>query len=121
MQNKNVTRRQLLTTTSMGGMVLARAATGSAGVPAILGPLPDKGNGPLVRTARFPHWPSFRGANEKAVIRVLRSGVWSRAKGVGEAETRFAQLMGAKYCVTTCNGTNALIHFRPRSRHWGGG
>ncbi len=74
----------------------------SAGAPAILGGQP-------IRKASFPHWPIFRETDEKAVLPVLRSGVWSRAKVVDEAEVRFAKLMGAKYCVTTCNGTNALI------------
>ena len=57
----------------------------------------------------FPRWPNFREADEKAVLPVLRSGVWSRSKVVEEAERRFARLMGAPYCVATCNGTNAII------------
>jgi dTDP-4-amino-4,6-dideoxygalactose transaminase len=109
MQNNQVTRRQLLTNTSMGAAVLATTPRGhagtssaSAGVPAILGGQP-------VRTAPFPRWPNFREADEKAVLPVLRSGVWSRAKVVDEAERRFARLMGAKYCLATCNGTTAII------------
>ncbi|MGC8793595.1 MAG: DegT/DnrJ/EryC1/StrS family aminotransferase [Bryobacteraceae bacterium] len=62
-----------------------------------------------MRTAKFPRWPAFREADEKAVLPVLRSGVWSRDKVVDEAEIRFARLMGAKYCLATCNGTNAII------------
>ena len=109
MPNNQVTRRQLLTNTSMGAAVLATTPRGhagtssaSAGVPAILGGQP-------VRTAPFPRWPNFREADEKAVLPVLRSGVWSRAKVVDEAERRFARLMGAKYCLATCNGTTAII------------
>lgn len=109
MPYKNVTRRQLLTTASAGAVLSptthrTRAATisGSATVPAVLGGQP-------VRAAKFPPWPVFREADEKAVLPVLRSGVWSRDKVVDEAEIRFARLMGAKYCLATCNGTNALI------------
>ena len=109
MPNNQVTRRQLLTNTSLGAAVLATTPRGhagtssaSAGVPAILGGQP-------VRTAPFPRWPNFREADEKAVLPVLRSGVWSRAKVVDEAERRFARLMGAKYCLATCNGTTAII------------
>ena len=80
----------------------ARAESGSADVPAVLGGQP-------VRKGRFPRWPNFREADEKAILPVLRSGVWSRAKVVDEAERRFAHLMGARYCLTTCNGTNAII------------
>jgi perosamine synthetase len=109
MQNDNVTRRQVLTTTAIGPGTLAMSplghsadSNGSAGLPAILGGKP-------VRTAPFPRWPIFREADEKAVLPVLRSGVWSRAKVVAEAEKRFAQLMGAKYCLATSSGTNAII------------
>jgi dTDP-4-amino-4,6-dideoxygalactose transaminase len=110
MQTKDMNRRHLLKATVIGAAALAAPSRGyakamrsdSAGVPAALGGRP-------VRTVPFPRWPRFREADEKAVLPVLRSGVWSRAKVVDEAERRFAKLMGAKYCVATCNGTNALI------------
>ncbi len=108
MQNKNITRRQLLTTTSIGAAFAAAprghafARSGNASVPAILGGQP-------IRTAPFPRWPNFRDTDEKAVLPVLRSGVWSRAEVVDEAERRFARLMGARYCLATCNGTNAIF------------
>ncbi len=109
MDDKHLTRRKLLRTTAIGTAALAMpaagsaaATTGSAGLPAILGGKP-------VRSTPFPRWPQFRDADEKAVLPVLRSGVWSRAKTVAEAEKRFARLMGAKYCLATSNGTSALI------------
>jgi dTDP-4-amino-4,6-dideoxygalactose transaminase len=80
----------------------AASKTGNAAVPAILGGQP-------VRTSPFPRWPNFRETDEKAILPVLRSGVWSRAKVVAEAEKQFARLMGAKHCVTTSNGTSALM------------
>jgi hypothetical protein len=80
----------------------ARAASRRLSLPAALG-------GEPVRKASFPRWPVFREADEPAVLSVLRSGVWSRASVVDEAERRFAQLMGAERCLATCNGTNALI------------
>ncbi len=114
MPKANMTRRQLLEAAVAGTAVLAGPARGDApssggalaasggGVPAMLGGRP-------VRTAPFPRWPNFRAADEQAVLPVLRSGVWSRAKVVDEAERRFARLMGAKHCLATCNGTNAII------------
>jgi perosamine synthetase len=109
MQSKGLTRRQLLADTSARTVVVATAAgrcaaekTGSAGTPAILGGQP-------VRTGPFPRWPNFRETDEKAVLPVLHSGVWSRAKVVAEAEKQFARLMGAKYCLATSNGTSAII------------
>ena len=101
MPRNHMTRRQVLTAASLSGVALGTAA--GAGTPAAaLGGQP-------VRTAPFPKWPSFRDRDEKAVLPVLRSGVWSRARVVDEAEIKFAKLMGSRYCVATCNGTNALI------------
>ncbi len=101
--NNNPSRRQLLKAASAGAAITAGAPRSSAsGLPAILGGQP-------VRKAPFPKWPNFRDADEQAILPVLRAGVWSRARLVDEAERRFARLMGAKYCVATCNGTNALI------------
>jgi dTDP-4-amino-4,6-dideoxygalactose transaminase len=80
----------------------AAERTGSSGTPAILGGQP-------VRTAPFPRWPNFRDADEKTVLPVLHSGVWSRAKVVAETEKEFAKLMGARYCLATSNGTSAII------------
>ena len=105
MQDRSMTRRQLLEAAVAGTAVLAVSGRGqarAAGVPAALGGQP-------VRTAPFPRWPAFREADEQAVLPVLRSGVWSRSKVVDEAEKRFARLMGAKHCLATCNGTNAII------------
>jgi perosamine synthetase len=102
MQRINFTRRQLLTSASAAGVTLGTMPTGNAAAPAMLGGQP-------VRTTPFTHWPAFRDTDEKAVLPVLRSGVWSRAKVVDEAEKRFAHLMGAPYCLATCNGTNAIV------------
>ena len=109
MQNKELTRRQLLLSAAAGTTTVAaglrgdvRAQGGGADAPAAHGGQP-------VRKASFPQWPQFRKADEQAVLPVLRSGVWSRNKVVDEAERRFARLMGAEYCLATCNGTNAIF------------
>jgi dTDP-4-amino-4,6-dideoxygalactose transaminase len=108
-----LTRRQFLATSVAGGTALAGYAqpgppgptvigATTAGSPAILG-------GPPLRSAPFPRWPRWDDEDEKAIVPVLRSGTWSRAKLVTEAERRFAELMGSPHCVATCNGTNAII------------
>ena len=68
MENRNLTRRDVLASTGIGTAALAAlprsyaaATDGSAGLPAILGGKP-------VRTAPFPRWPIFREADEKAVL-----------------------------------------------------
>ncbi|HEY3131931.1 MAG TPA: DegT/DnrJ/EryC1/StrS family aminotransferase [Acidobacteriota bacterium] len=110
MKRKNLSRRQFLAT-STGATVLAAlppAKTAplvrntNAATPALLGGAP-------VRTKPFPRWPIWTDADEQAILPVLRSGIWSRANIVAEAEKKFARLMGAEHCLLTTNGTNALI------------
>lgn len=72
-------------------------------VPAITG-------GQKVRTKGWPKWPLWiPEKDEPLVIEVLRSGVWSRSKLVATFEEKWAEINGAKRCLTTVNGTNALI------------
>ena len=85
MQNRKLTRRQIMAAPSVGTAVLAatprafaESKADNAGDLAILGGQP-------VRSAPFPRWPNFRETDERAVLPVLRSGVWSRAKVVAEA------------------------------------
>ena len=47
--------------------------------------------------------------DEKRVLEVLRSGVWSRKDTVTEFENKWAETVGAKRCLTVVNGTNALF------------
>jgi dTDP-4-amino-4,6-dideoxygalactose transaminase len=111
MNTTHITRRQFIAAASAGS--LAAVAAGAipaygnlskkAGKPAILG-------GQAVRTKPFARWPIWdRNHDEELVLSVLRSGVWSRAKVVAEFEKKYAELMGAKRCLATTNGTNALL------------
>lgn len=71
-------------------------------VPAILG-------GQKSYTGQWPVWPEWNPAtDEKQLIDVMRSGVWSRSKLTDEFEKKWAQLMGAKRSLAVVNGTNAL-------------
>ncbi|MHC4593886.1 MAG: DegT/DnrJ/EryC1/StrS family aminotransferase [Planctomycetota bacterium] len=111
--NKNdVTRRQFITTASAGTI----AAVASGAVPAYANPgkraskLAVRGGQP-VRTKPWPSWPVWDESAEKSVLSILRSGNWFRGRGetVLEFEEKYAELMGAKRCVCTVNGTNALL------------
>lgn len=113
MSNKNYSRREFVKTNSLAGIgaavamgvtptLLANCAT-DTGIPAVLG-------GQKVRTKEWPGWPIWDTAtDEEQVLKVLRSGVWSRAGVVTEFEKKWAELMGAKRCLAVVNGTNALI------------
>lgn len=59
---------------------------------------------------QWPEWPLWiPQTDEPGVLAALRSGVWSRAKITSEFESAFAAALGAKHCLTTVNGTNAMI------------
>ncbi len=105
-----LTRRNFLTAASSGTLA------------AVLGKIPAYGNiskkagtlaifgGQPIRTKPFNKtWPIWDKIDEKMILPVLRSGIWSRNKTVAEAEKEYAKLMGSKYCLATSCGTYALI------------
>ncbi len=66
--------------------------------------------GPKVTGDPFPAWPSLSEKGIKKVSEVLRSGqvnYWTGPLGQ-EFEKKFAEYMGAEYCITTTSGTSAL-------------
>ncbi|GAB3701745.1 hypothetical protein GCM10027592_30320 [Spirosoma flavus] len=71
--------------------------------PALLGGAP-------VRTKNWPTWPIWNPeTDEKRLLEVLRSGIWSRANVAAEFEQKWAQALGVKRSLLVVNGTNALI------------
>ncbi len=70
--------------------------------PAILG-------GPKAHAGTWPKWPEWNSAtDEKRLLEVMRSGVWSRNKVTDEFEKKWAQMIGSKRALAVVNGTNAL-------------
>jgi len=111
MNDNDLTRRQFIAAASAGSLAAVASKTlpayantsRKAGKLAVLGGQP-------VRTKRFPGWPIWdKNTDEELILSVMRSGVWSRNKVVAEFEKKYAQLMGAKRCIGTTNGTNALL------------
>ncbi len=111
MNSKNLTRRAFLaaSTGTIAAVASSRVpvyanAGKRAGKLAILGGKP-------VRAKAWPAWPVWDRSAEEHVISILRSGNWYRGQGktVTKFEEQYAQLMGAKRCVCTFNGTNALL------------
>jgi perosamine synthetase len=112
MSRSKFTRRQFLATASAGTIAAVAAGTvpvyasasRAAGKCAILGGQP-------VRAKPFPSWPVWDKGAEESVLGVLRSGHWYRGSGntVSQFEAKYAALLGAKRCVCTVNGTNALL------------
>lgn len=82
----------------------AGTLSSSPRTPAILG------GSPLWTDSHWVKWPMWvQAEDEKMLIESVRSGVWSRAKLVDEFESKWANAIGTKRCLTVVNGTNALI------------
>jgi dTDP-4-amino-4,6-dideoxygalactose transaminase len=97
-------RRQFIASSSAAGAAIwINPAAPADDKPALLGGTP-------VRREGFASWPAIDPGAEKALVDVLRSGRWYRGGGpkVSQFEASFAELMGAKHCVATANGTSAL-------------
>jgi len=101
-------KRNLLTgATAILGLNSASAFFSKAGTPAILGGSPVFD---INRKPKWSGWPIWNPeTDEPPVLEVLRSGVWSRAQAVKKFEDEWAKTIGAKRCLTTVNGTNAMI------------
>ena len=101
----------------MGTLSAGTLATAAAGTfPALAGSGTGAGKlaihgGRPVRTRPWPTWPIWDRSAEEHVLSILRSGNWFRGRGntVSQFEEEYASLLGAKRCVCTVNGTNALL------------
>lgn len=66
--------------------------------------------GEPAHAGNWPGWPVWDASrDEEQVLKVLRSGVWSRAGVVEAFERKWAETIGTKRCLSVVNGTNALI------------
>ncbi len=109
--NPGISRREFIKRSSVasGTAVIAAGTAGSllaeisgdASTPALLG-------GAKAHKTSWPAWPAWDPANDSEIIKVLHAGVWSRSKLVKQFEEKWAEKMGAKYCLAVVNGTNAL-------------
>lgn len=111
---KKTTRREFFKTTFRAGAGIAVASvaspvvswgkeTESATLPAILG-------GSRSHAGGWPAWPVWKSPEfDGKLLEVMRSGVWSRAHNTDAFEARWAEMLGAKRCLSVVNGTNSLI------------
>ena len=110
--NSKVSRREFMKKNALAGFGAMVAATAS--VPVIGGSLADKpavlGGTPAWSQVQWPKWPEWDPAtDEKRLLEVMRSGVWSRANTVLEFEKEWASAAGTKRALAVVNGTNALV------------
>ncbi|GAB3025593.1 DegT/DnrJ/EryC1/StrS family aminotransferase [Spirosoma pulveris] len=122
MATNKFSRREFIRRNSLTGLgaVLAPAvlkgttASGSSSpaVPtsaSLAEPLALLGGKPI-RSRQWPVWPIWKPEqDEKQLLEVIRSGIWSRAAVVSEFEAQWAATLGVKRSLAVVNGTNALI------------
>ncbi len=102
---RSITRRGFLSAIPAAGVAAGpHTVLASDEKPALLGGKP-------VKTGPPPAWPVFDGAEQKGLTEVLQSGHWGRGSGkqVARFEEAYARMTGAKACLTTVNGTNAMF------------
>jgi perosamine synthetase len=94
------------------------AAMASRTVPAYgnltsrAGRLAILGGEPVRKNKTWPEWPYCDEKIVESVLKTTRSGIWCRIQSasgtVPTFEKQYAQLTGAKFCVATGSGTQAL-------------
>src|SRR5690606_26322711 len=105
-------RRNFLRNSMVGGAGLILASgfipalavsKGTSKLPAILG-------GTKSHSGIWPDWPVWRNSvDDEELLKVMRSGVWSRAQVTSDFEKKWAEMTGTQRCLSVVNGTNALI------------
>jgi len=113
MDKKNLTRRQLLATASIGTI-----AAVSPNIPAYANiakkasKLAILGGEPVRKNKAWPQWPYWDDNVIDSVVKTTKSRIWCRIQSksgtVPTFEKKFAQMTGAKFCVATGSGTQAL-------------
>ena len=110
--SQQFSRRNFLAASGAGALLSGLApaelvATNASvdGAPAILGGTP-------FTLGSSPGWPRPVGGEEGRLRDVIQRGVWMRTNRhtVAEFESMYAELTGAKRCITTSSGTTALIN-----------
>lgn len=114
MNARYLTRREFITTASAGSVaaVASRSLPAYADLTRKAGKLAILGGEPIRKNKPFPDWPYVDERIVEAVVKTTRSGIWCRIQSssgtVPTFEKEFAKLMGAKFCVATGSGTQAL-------------
>lgn len=113
MNKEFVARRQFLAA-SAGVVAVAgfAGAVSRADTGATTGKLAINGGEPVRKNKGWPGWPHIDDAVVESVVKTTKSGIWCRIQSpngtVPTLEKEFAKLIGAKGCVATGSGTQAL-------------
>ena len=110
MKDQDLSRRQFIASAS----TLAAVASVPMAVHGEkkIGKLALCGGNPVRKNKSWPDWPYIDDKIVDAVVKTTKSGIWCRIQSatgtVATFETEYAKLLGARFCVATGSGTQAL-------------
>jgi dTDP-4-amino-4,6-dideoxygalactose transaminase len=114
MDGRNLTRRQFIAAASAGSLagVVSGTIPSYANITKKAGKLAILGGEPVRKNKSWPDWPHCDDGVVDSVVKTTKSRIWCRIQSasgtVPTLEKKFASLTGAKFCVATGSGTQAL-------------
>lgn len=114
MDGKNLTRRQFIAAASAGSLVgvASRTIPSYANIAKKASKLAILGGEPVRKKKDWPEWPHWDQDVLDSIVQTTKSRIWCRIQStsgtVPTFEKKFADLIGAKFCVATGSGTQAL-------------
>ena len=114
MAKNHITRRQFIAAASAGSLigVASRTIPSYANITNKAGKLAILGGEPVRKNKNWPDWPYCDDGIVDSVVKTTKSRIWCRIQSatgtVPTLEKKFADLIGAKFCVATGSGTQAL-------------
>jgi dTDP-4-amino-4,6-dideoxygalactose transaminase len=114
MKRHDLTRRQFIAAASASSIaaVASTSLSGYAEVTRTGGKLAILGGEPVRKNKSWPAWPYIDDGIVDSVVKTTKSGIWCRIQSasgtVATFEKEYARLLGARLCVATGSGTQAL-------------
>jgi dTDP-4-amino-4,6-dideoxygalactose transaminase len=114
MDGKNLTRRQFIAAASAGSLagIASRTIPSYGNIAKKASKLAILGGEPVRKKKDWPNWPYWDQNVVDSVVETTKSRIWCRIQSesgtVPTFEKKFASLTGAKFCVATGSGTQAL-------------
>ncbi len=112
MDGKDLTRRRFMAA-SAGTFAAVTSGIGAyADTAKHAGKLAVLGGEPIRKNKSWPQWPFWDDKVVESITKTTRSRIWCRIQSpsgtVPTFEKKYAELTGARYCVATGSGTQAL-------------
>jgi dTDP-4-amino-4,6-dideoxygalactose transaminase len=114
MAKNNLTRRHFIAAASAGSFagVVSKTIPSYANITKKAGKLAILGGEPVRKNKSWPSWPYWDENVVDSIVKTTKSRIWCRIQSkngtVPTLEKKFAELIGAKFCVATGSGTQAL-------------